>query len=293
MRHFLWGGDARYITRRQTSASSRVDEGFWMQSQLRVGLMLRELVQTSRFSAIRNIKLFSTIGKLENHRKYQDIPWVSPEYFMLYSPQDFVHLRVGRFEPVFGLRLPDHYLWLKSDLGFAPWIERDSVELMVESESQFLSVAGFQSTSSTNINSQMTGSVVNFDQILFETSRVGISAMNAEGQGSRTRIAGIHGTLSWNENLFSMFDLSRIWSSDIEKDVAFVRLGFEVQKGLKPFAQIQGRFDRKAPQNDQRRSGFGITWLPRPHFELMFLFEKTTARSSLSEEQFLLFHYYL
>ncbi len=293
LRHFLLGGDARYITRRQTTASSKIDEGFWMQAQLKIAVSLGDMTQATETPALQRLKFLSTIGKFENPRKSQDVSWVSPEHFVLYSPQELIHFRIGRFEPVFGLRLPDHNLWIKTDLGLVPWIERDAAEFIFEGENQFLSVAGFQSISSVNFNSQMTGYTVNLNQIIYETSRVGFSAMNAEGQGTRLRIASLHGTLSWTEKFYSMFDISRVWSSDSEKDIAFARIGREWIKGFTPFVQLQGRFDRTAPTNDQRRTGIGLLWLPRPHFELMLQFENTTSRSGTTHENFMMFHYYL
>ena len=124
----FFGGDSRYISRRQKTASSDVDEGFLMQAQLRVAVTYEKF------------KFLMGIGKIENPRVSQNILYISPEYYGVYNLQESLHLRVGRFDPVFGLRLPDHNLWIKSDLGFVPWNERDTLELIYEGETQFLKI---------------------------------------------------------------------------------------------------------------------------------------------------------
>jgi hypothetical protein len=278
---FLLGGDARYISRRQKNQTSKIDEGFWMQAQLRLGLVYEKF------------KFLMAIGKIENPRASQEVEFVSPEFYGIYSPQESLHIRAGRFEPVFGLRMPDHNLWIKSDIGFVPWNEREGVELIYEGETQFLSLAGFQSTSAVNPGSQTTGYSFTMDQVVFDTTRMGISAMNAEGQGIRQKVFGAHGTIGWTEKLFTMLGYSQIWNLENKKDVLFFRTGYEIYKGLTPFIQTQGRFDKIDNTNDQKKHGLGLIWLPRPHFELVFQIEKTQSERGDSDENYLLFHYYL
>ncbi len=281
MDKFLIGGDARYISRRQNTQVYQVDEGFLMQAQLRLGL------EYSKF------KFITALGKIYNPRTSQKVRWVSPEYYTIYSPQESLHFRAGRFEPVFALRLPDHNLWVKSELGFLPWNERDTIETIYEGETQFLSVAGFQSTSTISSVMQTTGYTVNFDQIIYDTTRVGLSAMNLEGQGLRQKTLGGHGIISWTEKLFSMFDYSRVWSLDAKKDVAFFRTGYEIYKGINPFVQYQAKIDRYKSANNQKRYGVGLSWLPRPHIEIVLQAEKTKSQRGDSNENFVLLHFYL
>jgi len=275
------GGDARYITRRQTSETSKIDEGFWMQVQARAGLLFEK------------VKIVTTWGSIENPRESTKIQVVSPEYYAILTPKEPLSIRVGRFEPMYGLRLPDHNLWVKSETGFHPWMQRDTIEFIHEDEKQMLTLGGFQSISKMPVGQQTTGYNFNFYQILGDHQRVGISALNAEGQGQRQRTLTGHGTLSFRKIFFTHLELTRVWNSGATKDVTFLRSGLEVAKGFIPFIQLQSKVDRDLAGDGQYKYGAGIQWLPRPHFEIVFQIEQLSSRQGDSQENFLLFHYYL
>ncbi len=281
MEKFFVGGDVRYLSRKVDSANSKVNEGFLMQAQLRLGLVLEKL------------KFLITIGKLENPRASSQVKTVGTEYYTLWSIKEDLHLRFGRFEPVFGLRMPDHNLWVKSEIGFVPWAERDGAEFFYEGETQSVTLAGFQSTSAMPTAQQNTGHTLSFYQVIGENKRVGLSALNSEGQGVRSRVVSAHGSISFSKKSYSLIEYSRSWTTDVSKDLAFIRYGYEVAKGFTPILQAQGEFTRTSPTSDATRFGGGFIWLPRPHFELMGLVEQQKIPAGNSTEAFLLFHYYL
>lgn len=278
---FLIGGDARYLSRRTQGKSVDVDEGFLMQAQLRFGLVLDK------------IKFVMTIGKIENPRVKSDVRYVSPEYFALWAPKEELYVRVGRFEPVFGLRLPDHNVWARSDAGFLPWIERDTVEFISEGETQFASVAGFQATSAMNVAQQITGYAASVYQVFSDRYRVGLSMMNAEGQGHRSRSYSVNGTLGFTEKFYTMTEVLRSSNNGADKDIGFLRMGYEITKGFVPLLQLQGRNSKGAANASESKSGVGFFWYPRPHFEIMSLVENVQTTKDKSIEYTLLFHYYL
>lgn len=275
------GGDVRHLNRVAKSATKNTDEKFLMQSQLRMGFSLEKL------------KLIASIGKIENPRTSQEVKMVSPEYYALWAPKEELHFRAGRFEPVYGLRMPDHDLWIKSETGFVPWAERDSVEFIYEGEKQFVSVAGFQSTSAMSVDQQLTGYTGSFYQIFNETSRLGFSGMNSEGQGVRLRTASLHATISFSEKSYLLSEFTRVANLDTTKDIGFARYGYEFHKGITPFIQFQAKATRGANPSDQNKYGIGLSWFPRPHFEVMSRFEQQKNAGNSSDEIVLLLHYYL
>lgn len=277
----LTGADVRYLSRKTESSRSKTDEGFLMQAQLRLGLVFEK------------IKFLFSAGKIEDPRQSQELKLVSPEYYFVWSPKEEISFRFGRFEPVYGLRLPDHNLWIKSKIGFSPWLEKDSVEAIYESESQAVSLAGFQSTSAVNSAQQNTGYIVTLNQTVFDTSRVGISGMNTEGQGTRMKVLTMHGILSFGEKAYAMLEQTRSWNGDATTDTGFVRLGYEVFKGFTPIFQYQRNQEQSGGQPASSKTGFGLIWLPRPHFEIMGLSEKVITTQGDSDEQMLLLHHYL
>ncbi len=279
--HFALGGDIRYLNRRQQTKSRALKEDFLMQAQLRAGLLFEK------------IKFVAAVGRIENPRKSEKVVLDAPEYFALWTPREEVHVRLGRFQPIYGLRLPDHGLWIRSDLGFAPWVERDTSEVIFEGESTTMSLAGFLSTSATSFTQQSTGYTGSIFQTLGEKTRLGLSALNSEGQGTRTKVLTTHAVLPFSEAFYALAEYSRIWNLTEVHDLGFSRLGYEAVKGLTVFAQGQLKVDRLGGQGTQSKTGVGAQWLPRPHFEISAIFESLKSRQGDASENYILFHYYL
>lgn len=278
---FTAGGDVRSLKRKVQSDAGTENENFLMQAQLRFGLLFEK------------VKFLVSVGKIENPRESEKVEWVSPEAYVVWTPKEEISIRAGRFEPIYGLRMPDHNLYIKSDIGFVPWNERDTVEFIWEGEKQFASVAGFQSTSDVMSGQQQTGYTASIYQLVGEKSRIGASAMNAEGQGLRSRSFSLHSTVSFTSRAYLMSELTRSWTLSNAKDLGFARFGFEAFKGFTPFLQGQMRLIRHDSGQDQSRGGGGIIWLPRPHFELMALYEEVNRPTETTKESMLLVHYYL
>ncbi len=278
---YFAGGDVRYISRQSKSESVDVNEGFLMQAQLRAGLAFDEL------------KFLFSLGKIDNPRLAQDVRPVMSEYYFLWAPIAQTHIRGGRFEPIYGSRLPDHNLWIKSELGFVPWSERDGFEFIFEGEKQFASLAGFQSLSNTPTSLKATGFVANYSHLLGDISRIGVSGLNTEGQGVLTKALTLNTHLSFSEKSYSIIEYTRHWTQDQSQELGFLRLGYQIFKGFTPLLQAQHKANQTKSTN-QRRLGIGLNWLPRPHWELMGLFEEVGGgNKGTSTEAYLLLHYYL
>lgn len=281
MDRFLIGGDARYLSRKTEGKDRDVDEGFLMQAQLRVALIFEK------------VKLIVSLGKIENPKVKNEVRYVSPEYYALWTPKEEVYVRAGRFEPIFGLRLPDHSTFIRSEAGFQPWIERDTIEFSTEGETQLISLAGFQSTSATNPNQQKTGFTASLYQVVKERYRLGISMMNSEGVAARGRVYSFSGALGFTEKFYSLIEMSRASENGTDKDLGFIRTGYEVTKGFTPLLQVQYKNTLGQDDSMQSKSGLGFIFYPRPHFEIMSLVEKVQMKKADSLELSVLLHYYL
>lgn len=275
------GGNARYLSRYQKTKTTEINEGFWMQAQVRVGVLFEK------------IKFIVSAGSIENPRQSDQIIWVAPEYYAIASPNPSNSIRFGRFEPMYGLRLPDHNLWVKSEVGFVPWVQRDTIEFNIEDQSQLLSLAGFQSTSKTTSSQQSTGYAINWHEVFGERTRLGMSAFNSEGQGARSRALTGHGTISYTDKTFTHLEFSRVSKLDVIRDVSFMRTGHELVKGFIPFVQFQSRANVREKASREFKYGAGVQWLPRPHFEIMLNAEQLKKKNADAFETNLLFHYYL
>ncbi len=140
-----------------------------------------------------------------------------------------IKLRIGRFSPMYGLRLPDHNMWVKSEAGLRPWLRQDTSQVIYEDEKHLISLAGFQATSRMPLPDQTTGYTFNLHRIIGGTYRLGVSGTNAEGQGVRRRTATLLGTLGFTKSWYAHFEVLRSWTSGVTKDVIFKRNAFFVE----------------------------------------------------------------
>lgn len=95
------GGELRYIRVKRSNVTEA--ESFLMQAQPRLGLQYK------------NFKVAAAIGEIKNPRTSEKIELALPEIYGIYSARDDLHFRIGRFQPVYGLRLPDHQLFVRAD----------------------------------------------------------------------------------------------------------------------------------------------------------------------------------
>lgn len=283
-----FGGDVRALSiseRKQEEKNGATEienesESFLMQSQLRFAYGMNQL------------KLILSAGKIENPKEEKNIKWVSPEYYALWSPKEEVFARAGRFEPLYGLRMPDHNLWIKSEIGLVPWAERDTLEMIYEGEKQFLSVSGFQSTSAS-ASQHTTGYTGSIFQMMGDKHRVGLSGMNQEGQGLRLRTLSLIGTFTLSEHTYILTENTRLSALEKTKDISFIRFGYEIFKGFTLTLQNQFKQELSKSNTAENKSGFGAIWFPRPHFEIVTSFDQHKKKNEKEDELTLLFHYYL
>jgi hypothetical protein len=277
---FLLGGDLRSLNKVAQNSQGKTDEGFLMQAQLRFGFLYKKF------------KAAVAIGKIEDPRNSKVVRAVSPEYYLMWSPDDKLSMRIGRFEPIYGLRLPDHNLWVKSEASLVPWAEKDALEWIYEDQDALLSLAGFQGLSSNSPSYQSTGFTGSYYRIVNEKHRLGISGTNSEGQGLRVKNMSAHATLSISKETYMMAEFAKVSVLESKKDIYFVRIAHELFKGFSPFLQYQSKEDFTLKQK-ATKSGLGVTWLPRPHFEIFGLAEKVIDTRGESNEGLLVLHYYL
>jgi len=277
---FYIGGDARYLTRKTQTAATQTYEQFLMQTQLRVAAEYKKL------------KINVTLGKIENPRISSNVIWVSPEFYTQWSFKDDVYFRIGRFEPIYGLRMPDHNLWVKSEVKIVPWVEKDTFELIYEGETQFASLSGFQTDVNKTVANQNTGYAASFYQVIFEKYKLGFSTLSTEGQGQRVKSYDLNATVPFGEQAYWLLELANHSNSGQGKFLTFSRFGWEVFKGVIPVLQYQGYEELNGVKGKQTKAGLGMFWYPRPHFEFFALYEDSKGYRGDSKDLQILSHYY-
>ncbi len=226
-------------------------------------------------------------------------------FYGLYKPTDELTLKVGRFQPNFGINLPDHNLSTRSRLGVGTFSSRGGIEDKNTAEIFWLgdeynfSVAGYRIRDEfTDLSDK--GFVYTGSKIFAERLKVGLQGLREKNDTNEKRIFGLTGHLGWNEKWSTLTEYDRITNKpdggSETKGVAFIqRTGYEAFKGIQVLVlndYYQTNIENGATKLYRYRPG--LIWYPRPHFDFQF-FATKEQRSALSEEgtyAWLMTHYY-
>ena len=229
-------------------------------------------------------------------------------FYALYKPTDELTFKVGRFQPNFGINLPDHNLSTRTRLGMGSLSYRGgkiSIEDKNTAEVFWLGEEYNFTLSGYRIREELTdendkGLTYTASKVFAERYKVGIQGLREKSDSNETRIFGLTGQLGWNEKWSTLAEYDRVRNmpegAAETNGVAFVhRTGYEVFKGFQVLAlndYYQSNVDVGATK--LYRYGPGVIWYPRPHFDFQF-FATKEHRSSLQEPgtyAWLMTHYY-
>lgn len=227
----------------------------------------------------------------------------SRRYFAMYNITDEWTARVGRFYPMFGLYIPDHYVPPRRGLGFDEGQERNTAEVAWNGENYSAFFTASQTPGEFDPVQRETGYSAQLNKNLGDSSKVGASVWYGTSDPSKRYMAAVHGMFGFTKKLFLLSEFDHQWLTDKATDAqtrgffAFNRLGFEVYKGLVVFGQAEyGQSDLSNGASSSDAYGPGVQWFPRPHFELMSLWRKIrqsrAQSSSFDDYGFFMMHYY-
>ncbi len=223
--------------------------------------------------------------------------------------EDQLLIRAGLFVPSFGLNLVDHTAFVRNSVGLGADAEQSQVEVTYQSEAFELGAAsifineGFDRKEQTK-----SGMALHASTFLSSKHRLNLSYLNLgttkDGTTNRRQSTGLSASLAMHDKVFLLGEVdqtaSLIKSSFFELKTtslaSFATLNFEVARGLIPLLRHE-YFDpnQKEKKDSLNRSGVGVAWHPRPHFQvesrlLRAIYEDTTIKASDSLEG--VFHYY-
>lgn len=226
----------------------------------------------------------------------------------LYKPTDELTFKVGRFQPNFGINLPDHNLSTRTRLelgaisyrgGKLSIEDKNTAEVFWLGEEYNFSFAGYRIRSElTNENDK--GFTYTGSKVFAERFKVGIQGLREKSDTREKTIYGLTGHLGWNEKWSTLAEVDTVktkpnGAAETTGIAAVQRTGYEAFKGFQVLLlndYYQANKDNGGTKN--YRYGPGIIWYPRPHFDFQFFYTKE-QRSSLKEEgdyAWLMTHYY-
>ncbi len=293
---FRFGGDARWIQTHRENAAIRAGQFFLMQAN----------IETAYDQGSWAIAL--SAGKIEDPRGKKEFQFVSQRYYGLLRFDDNSSLRAGRFPTAFGLNLADHTLSVRRPLGLGPEVERDNLEFSWIGERDQVFASLTSSAPSTSETDRERAVSLRYDRVLNERSRIGGSIWQGEG-GSETGgsrfsrfMVALHSIVNISHDFFFTGEFDRQERNDkpatgtllTQSQYAFLRFHYEPVRGVVPFLQYQHeRGDVNLDASEANKYGLGINLYPRPHFEILGIWNRVSRQSVWSDEAYLLLHYYL
>lgn len=284
------GADVRSVQTHRENQTSRSGQFFTMQAQA-------EAAWDEGPWAVA-----MTVGKIEDPRGKKEFRTVSPKYYGLLRFAENGAARVGRFSTAFGLNLADHTLSVRRPLGFGPESERDNLELswLGEKDQVFLTLAD---TSPSTAEAEKERSLsFRYDRIVNERSRVGTSFWQGQGSQFDRWVFALHGIANISKEWFFSGEFDRTekltkrtnGTDLVQSQYAYARLNYEPVQGFWPLLQVQHeRGDVQLQSSEANKYGLGFNFFPRPHFEMLGIWNRVSRGSDWSDEAYFVIHYYL
>jgi len=279
------GGDARVIGVHRESPSLLSERWFVMQTSPEVA------VTAQRLSAA------ISIGQAE--RATRQVRWVSPRYFLQWTPLDELAVRVGKFIPVFGLNVPYHPSPTRQSLGFAPGQERHTIESVWSGEGWNLGASASQTPASLGATETLFTAQMNRN--FLGSYRIGLSVLHGSSDEQARRAASAHALLGFTDRLayLSEFTFQRQevkGGTDRVGLYHFSQLLYEIARGWNIyFLEDYEKSDLGDSTTLAHSLGPGIRFFPRPHLELdgVFLKKRVAAVADRYDDfAWLMVHYY-
>ncbi|MBW2307676.1 MAG: hypothetical protein JRG73_12160 [Deltaproteobacteria bacterium] len=204
------------------------------------------------------------------------------ENFLLVRDLPFQsHVKVGRFIPPFGLRVPDHTAFVRDrlNLGHFDWVE--GLEVGTNPLIPFLNAAVFNEMANEAFGRDATGFSVNAGvKALHMAYRItfglGGQYFRADSSERNTQIQGFHGMLgfwrmSWNFEWDERQIEERTPSIQTETRAVYSLLNFELYRGVDLFFQYDFLDpDLKIRDDHRHRYTLGVSLHPVEMLELEF-----------------------
>lgn len=295
---YQFGGDLRSIQTHRENKILRAGRFFLMQAEV-------EAAYDAGPAA-----LVMSVGKIEDPLGNGAFSFVSSRFYGLARFAENGNFRAGRFSTAYGLNLADHTVSIRRPLGIGPDVERDNAELSWLGEKDQVFISYMQTVGSTPDAFRERAAVFRYDRVINERSRAGASFWQGVGgtedvaSGTKfTRfMIALHGIANLSDQWFVAGEIDRQERIDkkstgdglTQSQFAYVRLEYEPFQGVLPLLQYQHeRGDVSLNSTETNKYGLGLNFFPRPHFELLGIWNKTVKQNEWGDEAYLLLHYYL
>ncbi len=280
---FNIGGDVRYIQQYTNSDVMERGRFFAMQRDLELAFKWNQWIIASTFG----YRYFpNEADKFETRR-----------YYLMYQPHESVSIRVGRFLPIYGLMIADHYTDIKRGLRFDQGQERDNFEInfIKDNWSATLTYSQTPQLAGRPLDKALAAQL---NYAFTDTNRVGFNYWKSESDLNERAILGLTGLFGFTPEFYALseFDMQTTevpGAANATKGLFyFQKLGYEFSRGLHAILQVNGsQSDLDLSSTKSVGYGAGLNFYPRPHFEIQALWSRFDATMDI-DMGYVIMHYY-
>jgi hypothetical protein len=229
--------------------------------------------------------------------------FISREHYLMWQPAaQGVYARAGRFFAPFGLRLAEHYSYVRRDLGFNLLQESYSLSLGYLQKGYEVHVTAFMPDVVRNVGGKELGGAAMLERRVGDSSALGVQGKYGQTDDLARFIGGVFLKTyldSTNALIQAEFNVVHSTAADagVSTDgfVGYAGVSFFPTRGLwvTPFAE-RSQTSIAVRDSATDAGGVQINWFPYPHFELMWMgrFQIPAGDSTALTSMFFL-HYYL
>lgn len=290
------GGDLRGMQTYREDQKVRDGKYFLMMSDVELAIGNAAIVAVA-----------SAGSKAVRTDRRDEVEYVSRRHYLQVALDEGFYLRAGKYMKSFGINSPDHSSATKRGIGFDHDTETYNAEVAYLDEQLNLSItAVFGRPNDDKLKDVIEkGATASASWLIDDRYKLGVSVFQGESASSSRRIGGAWVIAGVTRRFYVLLehDVTQTWSkSDRNGDpmtgfATSAREGFELTRGLHLYlaeevvkqsvAQKKGSFEGFGP---------GITWYPRPHFEVSLQYQAqrlSPQQSTLSDFAWLMTHVYL
>lgn len=277
------GGDYRALQSHYKDQNMALGRFIEMQQQVELA------VQTDKYTASVQFGADTLVDKSK---------WYLPGYYVAANLLEKLNLRVGRFLPRFGIKMPDHILSTRGSVNYGIQAERHVAEVIYTEDKYDVSFAVSQGEFKDETSAEALYSQFNY--IFGEKLQLGLSfekyfkADKRMSFGLSTMWGISEHMYLLTDNIFQQRDIGGLTQNGFYH---FVKLGYEIEKGIHVFLiEDLQKQNLSADNFTQGFYGLGFTFFPRPHLEIQGVWAKRYVEATdvrNADYAWLLLHYYL
>lgn len=281
------GGDIRSLQYHRDTP--RVTQGNWifMQTDLDAAVTLGKFT----FSG--------TLG-FEQGKKTFETDFLSRRHFISYAFNDDTSLRFGRFYRAFGLQIPDHNAFTRSQLGFEQGAESYNVEYSHAADPyEYFLTAVLGRIDRPSIDSER-GLAFRVGRLFSEQMKVGASYLFGRTLTYHRHAVGPWIAYAPTSKLALLAEMDFQYKKESPENefgaVQYLKASYEVTKGLSLYVTEEWSKLDFDTNTAMQAYGVGAQWFPRPHLEFNLYYQKqkvAAAGNYFIDFAALLLHYYL